>query len=601
MIVSHVRHGRTIRDARNLAAHLQSCRGNDHVEVLSIVGLTGTTLDAALAGMRRLASRRGAAAFHHISLSPTTTCTAADLRADADRVLVEMGADPGSHPHVLVIHEKSSSAERAERHGHLVLAHWGLDGTALNDGWLHLRLERVAREIEHDRGDPLTAGRHDRSLATALRARGRPEVAAALEALKAGEAPRSAVTAGARARLKRAGVSDVDVRVTVRQAWADCPDPEMFRAALAARDLRVVPGQRPGALVVETAGGIQVGALDRIVGERRADVAKRMEDIDGRGVERAVTPVRGAALAGNATADPGHRRADPAPHASVAAPGGVRRPVPVGEPAAAPRRHPGGDAQGVPRDGRGRDAGPGPVGPTAPSLAPRLLDLLTAQVLRRDLRPDTLHAAAVEHARTARVAELRTAFEEAREARDQDHEPVPPSDELTVARARAEAAEQRAKDQRETLKLAEVRHSDVMKAEPQGWRRWRARLDGGLARFEVDRADASAGLKTAQDYRRARDYIAKGMAETLRRQERAEEARQAEVETVQREARVTAAMRMVQARIAARIVRETDDAPFLSLAALFARAEVERSRQAAQRLAGDHVPDEQATAQAWRP
>ena len=67
------------------------------------------------------------------------------------------------------------------------------------------------------------------------------------------------------------------------------------------------------------------------------------------------------------------------------------------------------------------------------------------------------------------------------------------------------------------------------------------------------------------------------------------------------EARVTAALRMVEARIAARMVRNTDDAPFLSLPVLFARAEGERSRQAVQRLAGDHVPDEQATAQACRP
>lgn len=167
-------------------------------------------------------------------------------------------------------------------------------------------------------------------------------------------------------------------------------------------------------------------------------------------------------------------------------------------------------------------------------------------------------------------------FEAARKERDQEHEPVLPSEELASARERAELAQQRAESQRRTLRLAEEDHAAVLRAEPQGWRSWVERLKGGLAKFEADHARTSATLKTAEEYRRVRDYIADGAVTKLRRVERAEEVRQAKVEDGRRHARAAAVLRMEHARIAATLLRKTAEAAYLSLPALFTRAELER-------------------------
>jgi hypothetical protein len=279
VIVQHVRHGRSARDARNLAAHLMRADDNEEVVTLSVRGVVAPDVGGALDAMRRLAPRQNAAAFHHISFSPGADQSDADLIADARRVLAEMGAE--DHAAILIRHTKPSAAGRSATHAHLVVSHWSLEGRALDDGWLHLRLERLAREIEFDRGHCLTRGRHDRALMKALRDRGRSDVADALASLSQPDPPRSAVTSSRRQALAREGVKEVDARAATKVAWDRSDSRAAFESALADAGLTLAAGRKTGVWIVMQ-GGVEVGALDRLLRVKRAEVQARLE---------AVTPV----------------------------------------------------------------------------------------------------------------------------------------------------------------------------------------------------------------------------------------------------------------------------------------------------------------------
>lgn len=286
MIVQHVRHGRSARDARNLAAHLARHDDNEKVVTLSVRGVVSPDVGGALDAMRRLAPRSDAAAFHHISLSPGADQSDADLIADARRVLAEMGAE--DHAAILIRHSKPSAAGRSATHAHLVVSHWGLEGRALDDGWLHLRLERLAREIEFDRGHCLTRGRHDRALMKALRDRGRSDVADALASLSQPDPPRSAVTSSRRQALAREGVKEVDARAATKAAWDRSDSRAAFEFALADAGLTLAAGRKAGVWIVSK-GVVEVGALDRLLRVKRAEVQARFDAVSPV-ITPAVTP-----------------------------------------------------------------------------------------------------------------------------------------------------------------------------------------------------------------------------------------------------------------------------------------------------------------------
>ncbi len=273
MIIQHVRHGRTRRDAVNLARHLSRRDDNESIAVIQTGGLASSDIESALAAMRRLAPKPTAAAFHHIAMSPAAEESDEELRADARRVLDEMGAH--EHAFVIVRHVKPSAAGRATSHAHLVISHWSLNGKALDDGWLRLRLARLAREIEFDRGHPLTAGRHDKAIMKALRERGRNDVASALACRQTDAKPRSAVTSEKRQSLKRQGISDVEIREAVRRAWDDASDEASLREALAEFGLSLSLGRKAGVFIVAQ-DGVEIGALDRLLRLKRSEVSQRL-------------------------------------------------------------------------------------------------------------------------------------------------------------------------------------------------------------------------------------------------------------------------------------------------------------------------------------
>lgn len=115
---------------------------------------------------------------------------------------------------------------------------------------------------------------HVRSVAARLRAEGRPEVADAINLNPTVEGAAFSEKQGQ--RLKRDDYSPTRIKQLVRACW-DCSDSgQAMEAALAEFGLSVSPGKRRNVWVLSSEDGTELGALDRIVGEKRTMVSARM-------------------------------------------------------------------------------------------------------------------------------------------------------------------------------------------------------------------------------------------------------------------------------------------------------------------------------------
>lgn len=274
MIVTTTRHGRTARDARYLLSHLSRQDGQTS-RVVAIAAPVISEADA-LAYMQALRDgSRAEVAFHHISLSPSGPLNDRQREEAVARVLSAMGAEDHAH----VVWEHSGKPRRGgdiDTHYHIVLAHVGPDGRALDDGRSYVRLEAAARSLEADFGHALTASRRTEAVASELERAGRADVATRIRAGQPQEPPHSAVSSRQRARADRAGMHLPDVRDAVRRAWTSSDSPAAFRSALAEHGLGISAGDRTGVWIVTDRKGQTLGALDRLVREKRHAVAARM-------------------------------------------------------------------------------------------------------------------------------------------------------------------------------------------------------------------------------------------------------------------------------------------------------------------------------------
>lgn len=276
MIITTTRHGRTRRDTRKLIAHLRKEVGQVS-RVAAIGNVPLSDADAAMAYMEAMRDgSRADVAYHHVTLSPTIRLDDAQRDEAVQRILKAMGAE--DHPYVLWEHDgKARSRTAADQHFHLIVGHVGPDGRALRDSGSFRKLEAVARTLEVDFGETLTHSRRTASVAAELVAMGRQDVAEALPV--SSELPHSSMTSTGRARAARQGLDLPAAQEAVRSAWERADGPAAFRTALAEMGFEVAPGRKPGVFIV-SAGTAELGALDRIVKERRKDVAKRMEGFD---------------------------------------------------------------------------------------------------------------------------------------------------------------------------------------------------------------------------------------------------------------------------------------------------------------------------------
>lgn len=171
-----------------------------------------------------------------------------------------------------VLHEKGG-------HSHIHIIAPGCDpvtGRRTDVSWCHLRTEKLCRKLEADFGHdhvPMKPG-HVRSVAARLRAEGRPEVADAINLNPTVQGAAFSEKQGQ--RLKRDDYSPTRIKQIVRACW-DCSDnAQAMQSALAEFGLSASPGKRKNVWIISSPDGTELGALDRIVDEKRAMVAARM-------------------------------------------------------------------------------------------------------------------------------------------------------------------------------------------------------------------------------------------------------------------------------------------------------------------------------------
>lgn len=275
MIITCVPHGRQSQDARRLAAHLSKTKGQ-MARIVESSGLApGLGIAAALEDLRRMMalSKRSMVGFQHLTINPAIGWSEGQRDEAIRRVLAELGA--ADHAWTLVEHAEKERAcsGGAPTHWHLVVAHVGPTGRALNMRDSFGRLEAVARSCEADFGEPLTPTRRASAVARHLGRMGREDVAIAVRSQGAGPPPRSAMTSTGRARADRLGFDLPAIRATVETAWqsSDLLD------SLASFGLRLSMGRKPGVVVVTTPNGLVAGALDRLAHVPRATVVARLE------------------------------------------------------------------------------------------------------------------------------------------------------------------------------------------------------------------------------------------------------------------------------------------------------------------------------------
>lgn len=276
MIGGVVRHGRTRRDAQNLEAHLMKDAVPADVEIYNSVA---PNLRELMRDMQTARDAAGAdAAFLHIHISPGILMSMDQLRRAAEIVREHFGA--ADHPCALVPHRKERSGGDGDLHGHLVIARCH-DGKVISSGFEKIRLETAMRLVEYELGELPTLGRHHASAVRWMRQNGREDVAAWLVAAHGEnpEKPRSAASPAKRQALKRQGVDLPEAREIVKAAWASSDDAKSFRTAMREQGFDVAPGKKDGVFVV-TKNGVEIGALDRIVKQKRREVAAKMEGFE---------------------------------------------------------------------------------------------------------------------------------------------------------------------------------------------------------------------------------------------------------------------------------------------------------------------------------
>ncbi len=270
MIAGVVRHAKTSRDARALEAHLLKGENNPRVHVLA--GTLATDLSGVLEDMQRLRDATSAdAAALHIHLSPSRSMSDAELISAAEIVIQHFGAD--GFPAALVIHDKERTEGQGDRHGHLVLGRVSPELQVLESGFEKIRLETAARIIEFELGEEPTLGRHHNSAVKWLATNGRKDIAEWLAHAHGSEPekPQSAVTPDGRQGLARKGIDLPTARQEIRNAWA-------LDGAQAVRDAgyEIAAGRKAGVFIVAK-DGIEIGTLDRLLGQKRAVVRAAME------------------------------------------------------------------------------------------------------------------------------------------------------------------------------------------------------------------------------------------------------------------------------------------------------------------------------------
>jgi hypothetical protein len=233
-------------------------------------------------------------AFIHCTINPAIDHGREALVRAAHRVRLEVDPED-SRPYLVIVHQKRRSEEGGSgEHAHLVLGRVDRFGRCVKDGWLKVRTERVARELEFDLGEQPLIGRHHKSVLRHLWA-ARPEVAVWLESAHGANPPKpeSAISEKNRNRARKTGLNVVKQKALVRGLWRCSTGMAEFAANLDEGGLELLPGNRSDVWIIQDRQGRLVGSASRLLRMRKRDFLElMMPDVEA-AVRKALAPGSG--------------------------------------------------------------------------------------------------------------------------------------------------------------------------------------------------------------------------------------------------------------------------------------------------------------------
>lgn len=280
---------KTRSGAKAIARHV--LRGPKNEAIRIIAGSDWLLYDA----MREARRENLTYGLRHIAFNPNEPMTDAQLEEFARRICHEFHADP-EHM-TLVIHQKDGST-----HGHLLLPEWQQDHI-LDNRFSWIRLEKLARLEEIRLGHALVAGRHDRSIAKALRKEGKHREADLIDALmpeQPADKPRAAYTSQSHRMAERQGLNLPQLKQLVASLWSQSDGLKSFRAALTEHGLTMREGdqteKRPGAHIIETSDGKLIGSFTRLTKIRMVEFRKLLAEEQHPIVSKPETDIKSSRL-----------------------------------------------------------------------------------------------------------------------------------------------------------------------------------------------------------------------------------------------------------------------------------------------------------------
>jgi hypothetical protein len=280
---------KTRSGAKAIARHVLRGPKNEAIRIMA--GSDWLLYDA----MREARRENLTYGLRHIAFNPNEPMTDAQLAEFAGRICHEFHADP-EHM-TLVIHQKDGST-----HGHLLLPEWQEDHI-LDSRFSWIRLEKLARLEEIRLGHALVAGRHDRSIAKALRQDGKvheAELIAALAAAQPADKPRAAYTSQAHRTAERQGLDLPKLKQLVASLWTQSDGLKSFRTALTEHGLTMREGdrtdKRPGAHIIEDQDGKLIGSFTRLTKVKMTEFRKLLAEEQHRTVSKSETDIKSSRL-----------------------------------------------------------------------------------------------------------------------------------------------------------------------------------------------------------------------------------------------------------------------------------------------------------------
>ena len=307
----------TSSGAGAVGSHVLSGPANESIDVLQ-----GCQAD--LDDMVRDAEAGGSKyALRHWKVSPKEGMGTEDARQVAQDLAREFGAD--SARMLIVEHQKPRAGGAGhDRHWHVIAPEYDpVAGRVLDAHWMRPRHEKLARIAEARLGHDLVPGRWNAAVGRALADEGRPELAARVAAVAEQPRPESGYSATQHQTAARRGHAMPHDRLTVAAAWRQADGAQAFAAALAEQGISIRQGDKAGTFIAERDGQL-IGAVHRLVGEKKVAVGERLDGADLHAV-----PVPGQPVAG--LAGPVHHDHEAAAHVP-----GAAAPAAAGQPPVAP-------------------------------------------------------------------------------------------------------------------------------------------------------------------------------------------------------------------------------------------------------------------------